>query len=259
MNQVEKAKENGFLLTPVKNARVKSSTPLLAGTIKGATVYSHTMLKGDVNSCAAAPSILKTFFLFEGAISIESGSGKNTLGERASYTANPDEDLKISSDAYSHFIEIQWSLSKDDRQFLANQKVSFPMIQIYDDCSQYREDFKSPKTISRSIIGHHALPRFCMGSCESNGPDRINPHAHPYVDQFFYSFPENDINLLIDDKVQPLEGNTIFYIPLGSNHGVDVPEGKRMHYIWIDFITDPRGVEYLDEVHIPTGVKEQVT
>ena len=259
MNQVEKAKENGFLLTPVKNANSKSSTPLLAGTIKGATVYSHTMPEGDVNSYSAAPSILKTFFLFKGAIRITNRGNNNKLGERTCYTANPEGDIKISSDAYSHFMEIQWNLTEDDRQFLANQKTCFPLIRIYDDCEQYREDFKSPKTISRSIIGQHALPRFCMGSVESNGPDKMQPHAHPYVDQFFYSFPENDINLLIDDKVQPFEGNTIFYIPLGSNHGVDVPEGKKMHYIWIDFIIDPRGIEYLDEVHIPTGVKEQVT
>ena len=129
------------------------------------------------------------------------------------------------------------------------------MIQIYDDSEQYREDFKSPKTISRSIIGHHALPRFCMGSVESYGPDRVEPHAHPLLDQFFFSFSENDINLLIDDRVQPFGGTTIIYIPLGSTHGVDIPEGKKMHYLWIDFIIDPIGVEYLDKVHNPTGVK----
>jgi len=95
-----------------------------------------------------------------------------------------------------------------------------------------------------------------MGSNESYGPDRVESHSHPPLDQFFFSFPENDVVLLIDDMKQPYGGNTLLHVPLGSNHGVEIPEGKKMHYMWIDSIVDPKGISYLDEVHKPTGVKE---
>lgn len=61
---------------------------------------------------------------------------------------------------------------------------------------------------------------------------------------------------MIDDKIQPYGSNTLLHIPLGSNHGVIIPEGKKMHYVWIDFMVADGAVEYLDEVHKKTGVIE---
>jgi len=107
------------------------------------------------------------------------------------------------------------------------------------------------------MIDHHALPGFCMGSNESYGPDLVGKHSHPLLDQFFFSFEDNEVELLIDDMMQPYGGNTLIHIPLGSDHGVSIPEGKKMHYVWIDFMVDAGAVAYLDEVHKKTGVLEE--
>ena len=231
MGQLETARKNGIALFPVLHAtdHMRCELPMLLGEIPGAGVYYHTIFDRD----------------------------KHRLREKAVYTADPDQELTITGIGCSHYLEIQWALTDTARKQLDEQKTKLPFVQQYDECEQYRETFKSQKTISRSIIDHHFLPGFCMGSNEAYGPDRVEPHAHPLLDQFFFSFRDNDVNLLIDDNIQPLEGNTLIHIPLGSNHGVEIPEGKKMHYLWIDFMTDSKWLEYLDEVHIKTGVKER--
>lgn len=257
MGQVEMAGKNNIALQPIKKSDfARCTVAMLEGEIPGATVYYHTMLAGDKVFYQASPEVLKTFLHMDGVIKIRQKGTDREFNQTASYVADPKEDIELISVTCSHFLEIQWKLEPQDQEFLKENRTTFPLVQIYSECEQYRETFKSEKTISRSIIDHHALPRFCMGSNEAFGPDRVEPHAHPLLDQFFFSFPENDVNLLIDDMVQPYEGNTLIHIPLGSNHGVEILEGGKMHYVWIDFIINPQGVEYLDEVHVKTGVKQ---
>ena len=256
MSQIEQAKENQFLLQEVAfDTDLRAALPLLSGAIEGATVYYHTLPEGDRLFYERTPALLRTFFLLDGTLRVTNGSHAYTLAKKDCYVADIDQDMELCSDIVSRFLEIQWRLTDEDRTFLA-EKRPLPLFQVYEDCAQYKEPLQSPKVISRAVIGHHALPRFCMGSIQSYGPDRKASHAHPLLEQFFFSFPENDIDLLIDGKIQSFGGNTLFYVPLASDHGVEVADGKAMHYLWIDFIIDPKGVDYLDEVHNPTVVKE---
>lgn len=259
MGQLETARENGIALFPVLRSadQMRCDLPMLLGEIPGAEVYYHTILNRDTLTYETEPDILKTFFLIDGTVEVRNCKGIHKLREKAVYVADPGQKLEITGLVCSHYLEIRWTLVSEAKEYLKSGRTSLPFVQQYDDCEQYRETFKSQKTISRSIIDHHIIPGFCMGSNEAYGPDRVEPHAHPLLDQFFFSFSDNDVNLLIDGKVQPLKGNTLIHIPLGSDHGVEIPEGKKMHYLWIDFMTDLKGLDYLDEVHIKTGVKER--
>ena len=74
------------------------------------------------------------------------------------------------------------------------------------------------------------------------------------LDQFFFSFPENDMDVIIDGEKYPMLGNMILHIPLGSEHGVEVTGSKHMHYMWIDFLPDNEaGLKRLESSHKPTG------
>ena len=56
------------------------------------------------------------------------------------------------------------------------------------------------------------------------------------------------------EKKIPMKGDTILYIPLGSNHGVEVTGDRHMHYMWIDFMPDNElGLARLEASHKPTG------
>lgn len=263
MGQLEIAVKNGIALFPVQHAadHMRCELPMLLGEIPGACVYYHTILDRDTLTYEAEPKTLKTLFLLDGVVEVKNSNTIHKLNEKAVYVADPHQKLSITGihteSGCSHYLEIRWDLKSQVLEYLDTGKTKLPFVQQYNECEQYRETFKSKKTISRAVIDHHLIPGFCMGSNEAYGPDRVEPHAHPLLDQFFFSFSDNEVNLLIDDKVQPLEGNTLIHIPLGSNHGVEIPDGKKMHYLWIDFMTDLKGLEYLDEVHIKTGVKEQ--
>ena len=103
-------------------------------------------------------------------------------------------------------------------------------------------------------IPHRVIPRFAIGSVENYGPDIVRPHAHPMLDQFFFSFPENDMDVIIDDEKYNMKGNVIMHIPLGSNHGVEVTGDRHMHYMWVDFMPDKEaGLKRLNFSHRPTG------
>jgi len=227
--------------------------PMLVGEIPGATVNHHSLLKGNSVAFTHQRDLLRIFFVIDGAIEFKIDAAKSSFDERVVFVPGTTQDLSINALNDLNFIEIQWQLTESDVAQLQASTTVFPIIQIYSKSEQYKDYFKSEKTISRSIIGQHTLPRFCMGSVESYGFDRVEPHAHPLLDQFFFSLPENDVDLLIDDYRHPMTGNTLVHIPLGSNHGVEVVEGKKMHYLWIDFIFDAKGVAYLDEVHKSTG------
>ncbi len=236
---------------------VSCSVPLLQGEIQGAEVYYHTMLAGDRFYIRRDPGWMKTLVLIDGSITVDAGGAFSSLTGRGSYVADPDWDLEVRTDGVSHVLEVRRQLGEERTAMIRSRGTSFPLIQDYYECSQYREDFKTRRSISRSMIDHHVLPDYCMGSNESYGPDRVEKHAHPLLDQFFFSFEDNDIELMIDDMIHPLGPDTLLHIPLGSDHGVIIPEGKKMHYIWIDFMVDPGAVAYLDEVHKKTGVTER--
>lgn len=42
-----------------------------------------------------------------------------------------------------------------------------------------------------------------------------------------------------------------FHIPLGAEYGVEIAEGRKMHYMWIDFLIDPGAMDYLNAAHKP--------
>ena len=93
-----------------------------------------------------------------------------------------------------------------------------------------------------------------MGSVETYNIDAVKSHDHPMLDQFFFSFPENQMDVLIDYVPYHMDGCMLMYIPLGSIHGVDIKEGEHCHYMWIDFSPDNKlALQRLDSSHIATG------
>ena len=225
------------------------SYALLPGEIPGVAVVHHRLSPGSSLAISGDRFKLTVLFLIDGSAEFRARERPVLLDRRASFIASPGDDVAIIAGRPTRILEIGWRLTEQDYATVEMPEESFPLIQIYADCPQYRDYFKSEKTISRTIVGPHILPRFCMGSVESVGPDRIEPHAHPMLDQLFFSFPENDIVLLVDGHRHPLGGDTLLHVPLGSNHGVEVLPGKRMHYLWIDFFQRHEDMDYIAEVH----------
>lgn len=235
------------------NRSVRSSRLMLEHEIPGTAVTHHIMLEGDAVKFMADGTYVRILFLCSGSVKFLAEGGEWSYNEKAFIALSPDQNVEVKVYTKADMLEICWDMNDDDKKEIAKGDTVYPVTGKYKDALQYRDPFKSEKTISRALLPQRTIPRFAMGSVETYGDDLIGQHAHPLLDQYFFGFPENDIDLLIDDIIYPMGGNSLLHIPLGSNHGVSVKGKQIAHYIWIDYIQEPdKANQYLDEVHKPT-------
>ena len=197
--------------------------------------------------------------LIAGKVTFHTDGKDYVWDERVTFVPALDKDFSITAETNAQLLEIRWEMIESDYALIEEYKTVFPYQMSYAQSIQYRDRNKSDKTISRIMLEQRNIPRFAMGSVESYGPDFVKSHDHPMLDQFFVSFPENDMFLLIDYEPYRMMGNEITHIPLGANHGVDVTEKKHLHYMWIDFLIDDTSMKRLDTSHIHTGVMRDFT
>lgn len=162
-------------------------------------------------------------------------------------------DIEAAPGQTLHALRIRKLLSQADRaelkKFPANNAA--PHVMKFSECPTYGEAIKSKKTTSRTLLPENFVPRMAIGTVETTGPDAVAPHAHPMLEQLFLGLRDNDITVTADSASANLKPFTILHIPLGSSHGAQVAEGKKLHYIWMDFFATREGQEWLKN-HKPT-------
>ena len=129
-------------------------------------------------------------------------------------------------------------------------------IKALSDCPGYTEDIKSSKTINRMILPEGMVPRFCMGSVETTGPDSVAEHDHPMLDQLFFGLEGCRCTINADDQEAVLTEDMMMHIPLGSKHSVSVSDGDTLAYIWMDFFFTLEGQKYMNEQHKMEGEED---
>lgn len=234
--------------------REAAAVELCKGEIPGARPVHHTIPAGQTLKFAGNCGYYHILILIQGKASFTTADRTDVYDTRLTYVPASDADLTIVAETDVQILEIQWDIFPEDSEMLTEYRTEFPVRVPYQDSIQYVDRNKSPKTISRMMIPQRVIPRFSLGSVESYGYDLVKPHSHPMLDQFFFSFPENDMDVLIDGEHIPMGGNMILHIPLGADHGVEVTGDRHMHYMWIDFMPDNElALKRLDSSHIPTG------
>ena len=232
--------------------------PMLPGAIPGAEVSLRTLEAGG--SLVTVPVSGKAFIYLsiDGDFTFSAGEETRTVSGRYVFIPGADQSAEFTAGTRTRLLEIVWTIPADQvEQWEHPEGRTFPYVQEYITSAQYRDRNKSDKTISREMVRQRIVPGFCMGSVESYGYDKVAQHPHPMLDQFFFSFPENDVDVLIDDFRVPMKGDTLLHIPLGSNHGVEVLGDNHMHYIWIDFFLGQAGLDRLDSSHKHTGLQRR--
>jgi hypothetical protein len=147
-------------------------------------------------------------------------------------------------------LEIIIRLTGDELQFFKQQQNNMPYFVDYTKCREYKESIKSEKTVSRMILPENIIPRFCMGSVETSGPDEVGAHSHPMLEQLFFGLTKNNCIVKADGIEAVFGENTLLHIPLGSKHGVIVEEGKNLNYIWMDLFRSQEDMGYIKDNHI---------
>jgi hypothetical protein len=151
-----------------------------------------------------------------------------------------------------HALRLRRALNAQDLEEFAKypKNNAAPLVKKFSECPAYREAIKSPKTISRTLLPENFVPRMALGTVETTGPDAVGRHKHPMLEQFFLGLKDNDITVLADEDQANLPEFALLHIPLGSNHGVEVADGKKLHYVWMDFFMSKDGQEWL-KTHKP--------
>ncbi len=228
--------------------------PMCVGEIPGTQCYHVTVPADEIFTLPADEAHYNIFILVEGECVMSTDGKDIDFNERVTFVPAPEKDMAIKAKTNVQLVQIAWDITEEDVKLRADYGTEFPLIKPYATAIQYVDPNKSPKTISRMMIPHKIIPRFAIGSVESYGYDYVKPHSHPMLDQFFFSFPENNMDLIINGEKIAMDGNVMVHIPLGADHGVEVTGTDHLHYMWIDFLPDnDAGLKRLDERHKPTG------
>lgn len=147
------------------------------------------------------------------------------------------------------YLEIEMVLTIKDLDILNKGQAHFPIYSIYAESRRYIESIKSEKTISRMILAEDIVPRLCIGSVETSGPDDVAAHKHPMLEQLFFGLKGNDVVVTANEAETRFLENDLLHIPLGSRHGVSVESGKALHYIWIDLFHSQEDMGYIKDSH----------
>jgi len=206
-----------------------SEKEILKGVIASAKIIAHKIDVSKTLSIPGSANIISILFLCSGAAKFLCEDVEYEYSTQAVFVGTPSANTTITAISDCTIIEILLPMTQN------LDKTKFPYSAKYLDSEQYRDASKSEKSVSRMVLPFGFIAGFDFGSVETTGIDRVEKHQHPKKDQVFYSFSENDVDLLIDDEEYPLKGNTFIHIPLASNHGVKVNEGKKAHYLWFDF------------------------
>ena len=226
--------------------------PVLPGEVDG--ISTHFLALAAGKAYERTPDKIGGFvYLFTGGRGrVQQGVSNWEVTEIGLFVPQPGEPFKITAAAERlEVLELAVEFTAQDRILYEANKHKIQSFQTYSSCGTYQERVKSAKTISRTLLPEYTFPRLCIGSVETNGPDQVAAHRHPMLEQFFYGLKDNNCTVRADQETIAFSENQLLHIPLGSSHGVEVREGHKLHYIWIDLFKDEAGMEWITQEHVP--------
>ncbi len=221
---------------------------LLADVISG--VYTNYLIFKQRHQLSIKPdkNEIKIYLITKGSGEIECENKKFTFSELTVFIPGPVEPFTLNTVNAVEMIEIIMDLNHQDKEWLSPQK--FPYFMTLSQCKPYKENIKSEKTVNYMLVPDDIVPRFSLGTVQTTGPDRVEAHSHPFLEQLFFGLGKNDCCVHADDHETRFGADTLLYIPSGSHHGVRVEDEKCLHYVWLDFFKTLKDIRYIRENHV---------
>lgn len=223
---------------------------ILSNEIPGINV-EHITISGDVIIQEEKDDRYRTIFLFvKGNGNLNSGDNRYEIVPETILTQNSVQSMSIQANEMDtlHYLRISSQLTEQDLLDLKEfpeENTQNIYFKKFTDCEAYTEPIKSPQTVSRTILPNKYIPRIAMGTVETKGPDKVDPHEHPMLEQLFLGLNENEVIVYADEAQVSFPPYSILHIPLGSSHSVEAKAGDKMYYVWMDFFKDKKGEEWL--------------
>jgi hypothetical protein len=236
------------------SAKTAMVRDVLPGEIPGIGSTFLSLPSGVTHREPASTDEDRVFLVLSGDGAITAnGTAHEVEGETiAHFPVGWSLDIKAGGAAGLDILVLRLAITPVDREDLAAHadlnRVAY--VKTFRECEPYGEDIKSAKTVSRTLLPKDIVPRMAIGTVETAGPDKVAPHRHPMLEQYFLGLEHNDITVVADDSRTALKAYELFHIPSASNHGAEVVSGRNLYYVWMDFFQDRKGLEYL-KVHKP--------
>jgi len=224
---------------------------VLPGEIVGIKTF-FAELHGEMTNKYLPEENEQRILLFaDGTGSIRQDGVSFAINELSLFVPDIHREFYISSGKKNLiYLEIILHLGIKDHLWLGEREDKFPYFIRYSECRQYDDGIKSGKTVSRIILPEDIVPRLCIGSVQTSGPDQVEAHTHPMLEQLFFGLAGNDVLVMADSAEAGFLEKDLLHIPLGSNHGVKVEAGNKLHYVWIDIFHSLDDIDYIKNNHI---------
>lgn len=225
---------------------------ILPGEIEGIKSVYYKLRKKEKLKILPDEDSINIFIFLDGKGKVLQKHHQSSFDEVALFVPAPKDEFLISSgDKDLFFLELILTLSPGDIHHLNKYRQidKLPYFVAYPDARQYTESIKSIKTINRMLLPDDIVPRLCVGSVETTGPDKIDKHSHPMLEQLFLGLSGNYCVVEADNAQALFKEYDLLHIPLGSNHGVTVEKGNNLHYIWIDIFKSQEDMAYIKNNH----------
>lgn len=210
-----------------------------------------TLKQGKTFKSVQKRGKVRVFLVISGKGKVTEKNMRFTVDGVSLFVPAPGETCTFSAIVEDFIIlEISIALTAGEMRTTEKGSAPFPYFIAYADAPKYRESIKSPKTISRMILPEDIVPRFCVGSVETTGPDEVGTHSHPMLEQMFFGLPGNKCVVTADDEETVFDEHVLLHIPLGSEHGVKAGEDQYIHYIWMDLFRSADDMGYIGANHI---------
>jgi len=233
---------------------------ILPGEVRGMETFYVELMNGIGHDYNPEERKLRILLFLSGEGSIVQGDLSIQTIEPGLFVPDLHRKFKVKGGQRNLlYLEILMSLTAQDLVDLNREAGRLPHYMAYSEGTQYHESIKSKKTISRMILPENIVPRLCIGTVKTTGPDEVATHTHPMLEQLFLGLTGNDVTVIADEQEARFVERDLLHIPLGSSHGARVDRGKVLHYLWVDLFTHRSEMDYMKYNHIITDTLWQKT
>lgn len=232
-----------------------TETPILPNSVQGAHISFATLQQHSHQEIHPNRERSQTLLFFDGTGKIVHGDlQQHDIDEPAIFVPTREGPTSlITGGSRLEFLKIETDLNAEDQLELKRSGTRSGYFAGLSECSAYSERIKSTSTVSRTLLPAGVVPRLSIGTVEAWGEDQVQTHEHPVLEQFFFGLPGNDCWVHVDGNRHRFSERMLLHVPWAARHGVTVPKGKHMHYVWIDIFLKSENMRYLVEEHIPLG------
>jgi len=176
-------------------ARVYGEKKLLANEIPGVITSRIFIKKGNKQSTEPCANKARVILFIKGRGAVTVSSRRYKIEEMAIFCPSLETAFIVEAkSSVIDYLEILTDLTPAESTNKHKIDEKLPYFLNYSECERYIEKIKSDKTINRTLLPPDIIPRLSIGSVETVGPDTVEAHKHPMLEQLFYGLPGNPLD-----------------------------------------------------------------